>query len=131
MASAEKPPFFYLKVKATAFGKDWAQSKYGRGFTKRFMYGKYIGPGKQNSRRILAEWDDGQKCEAQLSKCTASTKAECLKACKASTERKADKQSMLPLFCCVIHKQNCGRHKYAHVLAFNSEGGVWEEGNRR
>ena len=59
MASAEKPPFSYLKAKATVFGKDWAQSEYGRRFTNWFMYRKYISPGKQNSHCILAEWDDG------------------------------------------------------------------------
>ena len=83
-----KRPFTYCKVKATSFGKEWAQAEYGRGYTTKYMYGKYTGPGK-NAKHITAVWDDSTTCQAQLSKCEAVTMAEFNHACDETKARRA------------------------------------------
>jgi len=88
MASAEKPPFEYCKIKATAFGKEWAREEYGRGFTQAFIYGKRLGAGK-TAKQLSAKWDDGAVSDAQISKCEAATAAEFKDACKATKDRAA------------------------------------------
>jgi hypothetical protein len=86
--SMAKRPFTYCKVKATSFGKEWAQEEYGRGYTTKYMYGKYTGPGK-NAKHITAVWDDSTTCQAQLSKCEAVTMAEFNHACDETKARRA------------------------------------------
>ena len=86
--STAKRPFKYCKVKATSFGKDWAQKEYGRGFTKKYMYGKYTGPGK-TTKHITAVWDNSTTCQAQVSKCEAATMTDFKKACRETKGRRA------------------------------------------
>ena len=111
-----KRPFTWCKVKATSFGKEWAQAEYGRGYTTKYMYGKYTGPG-MNAKYITAVWDDSTTCQAQLSKCEAVTMAEFK---KPATKQKCAEQ-VSPFFPCLFgFLWLCVSH-FLHVCF--SEGG--------
>ena len=45
----------HIKVKATRFGKDWAQKEFGRGYTLKLLTRKVVQVDKKNSKRVVVE----------------------------------------------------------------------------
>jgi hypothetical protein len=72
----------YIKVKVTRFGRDWAQKEFGRGHTLRFLIGKVVQVDKENSKRVVVEWEDKSVMSTTVSHTQRVTKAVCKKAVK-------------------------------------------------
>ena len=72
----------YIKVKATRFGRDWAQKEFGRGHTLRFFTGKVVQVDKENSKRVVVEWEDKSVMSTTVSHTQRATKTAYKKAVK-------------------------------------------------
>lgn len=72
----------YIKVKATRFGKDWAQKEFGRGYTLKFLIGKVVRVDKENSKRVVVEWEDKSVMSTTVSHTQRATKTAYKKAVK-------------------------------------------------
>ena len=64
----------YIKVRATRFGKDWAQKEFGRGYTLKFLIGKVVQVDKENSKHVVVEWEDKSMMSTIVSHTQQATK---------------------------------------------------------
>ena len=53
----------HVKCLATHFGRAWAQRTYGRGFTKKYLYGIVIGAAEGSDVKV--KWEDDEETSAK------------------------------------------------------------------
>lgn len=54
----------FVCAKATAFGRQWAKDTFGRGFSKKYLYGQVVGLADRG--RCKVNWEDSEVTEATI-----------------------------------------------------------------